>query len=197
MCKTENRHITSELFLKSDRRCQVVIHPRLSNLRLFIIVGLAILLYSSSLVQSQILRGSNYGKTDEYFNPGIKIGYTFGQNGGMTYGIEVSYTKVYDESVAEGFVFDLDYTPAMKTWKALVGYEIGGAMGLCAGPTILLAPIGIDLGMSAIPFTLVPLSPIIPYFYYQYILRFSSEPDIHEIGGYAKVPLQTDRRKYY
>ena len=192
MCKTENIHLMSELFNRSDRVRRVAIHSCLLNLRLFTIVGLAILLCSSPLVQSQILRESNYGKKDEYFSPGIKIGYTFGPNGGMTYGIEISYTKLYDEASAEGFVFDLDYTPTLKTWKAHGGYEIGTAFGLCAGPTLIFSPEKTEIAASLIPYIGGGL-----YFYYHFLIRFTSDPNIHEIGGYAKVPLQTVGGKFY
>lgn len=192
MCKNKNSNLISEIFLRSDRICRVVIRSNLPNSRLYIIVGLTILLSSSPLVQSQILRESNYGKKDEFINPGIKIGYTFGPNGGMTYGIEISYTKLYDEASAEGFVFDLDYTPALKTWKAHGGYEIGSALGLCAGPTLIFSPEKTEIAASLIPYIGGGL-----YFYYHFLIRFSSDPNIFETGAYGKYSLQTVKGKYY
>lgn len=192
MCKTENKHLTSELYLRSDRVYRVVIQSYLSHLRLFIIVGLTIFLCASPLAQSQILRESNYGKKDEFFNPGIKIGYTFGPNGGMTYGIEISYTKLYEERVGEGIVFDLDYTPSLRTWKVHGGLEVGSGIGLCAGPTLIFSPEKTEVAASLIPFIGAGL-----YFYYHFLIRFSSSPDIFETGVYGKYSLQTVHGRYY
>jgi len=51
-----------------------------------------------------------------WFNPGVKLGYTFGENGGFTWGYELSITFQQEKVISSekipyftGLVVDIDY----------------------------------------------------------------------------------------
>jgi hypothetical protein len=123
-----------------------------------------------------------------WFNPGVKCGYTFGDNGGFTWGYEMSIT--YQQTRTFGYknypyyigvVLDIDFCKDMT--KIHLGAELASLAGLCIGPTWITENGKTDLGFSITPYTGLFLYP-----YYSFTYR-SEKPNIHEIGGYLKLPI--------
>jgi hypothetical protein len=123
-----------------------------------------------------------------YINPGIKLGYMFGENGGFVYGFEISVTH-YDEKSGPiwGCVLDWDVTKELN--KVHFGVE-GSAlfMGLDIGPTYAWRDDKHYYGFSIIPFAGAFL---IPYYNYTYLGPNNST---HEIGSYIKLTIPIQRR---
>ncbi len=79
-----------------------------------------------------------------FLNPGIKLGYTFGDHGGFTYGLEISYVQISGYNLAGlsvGPVFNIDFFDGMTRIhlgvEGTLGQTAAGA-GLFAGPTLIL-----------------------------------------------------------
>lgn len=134
----------------------------------------------------------NNSSADEgptFLNIGIKLGYTLGNNGGFTYGFEVSYTKFYTPCIV-GTVFDIDFLEKMTKYH--LGLEATSIItaGLCIGPTLIVEEGTKDIGLSIIPYGGILLYP-----YFNYTIRFS-KPSLFEVGTYIKLsaPLSGDAR---
>ena len=118
------------------------------------------------------------------FSYGMKFGYTFGKEGGFTWGFEVSAIK-YLETGYQGGVIDLDF--CQDDIKLHAGYEIQPSLilpGVCIGPSLRLHRGRFDPGFSIIPYYGVIA---IPYYNYSYFPL--STKSISEIGTYIKVPI--------
>jgi len=123
-----------------------------------------------------------------WINPGLKLGYTFGENGGFTWGYELSITFQQETIIRYvkvpyciGLVLDVDYCKNIT--KTHFGAEFASLGGLCVGPTWISEGGKTDLGFSIIAFTGVILYPAYTYTYRK------EKQDIHEIGGYLKLPI--------
>ncbi len=119
-----------------------------------------------------------------FINPGVKFGYTFGQNGGFTWGLELSLTS-FDtfDGVSYGAVIDVDF------WNGRRKIHLGAEMsyiyaGLCVGPTWITENGKTNAGYSIIPFA---GAMIYPYY------NFTKVGDVmfSEVGTYAKGYLYT------
>ena len=82
-----------------------------------------------------------------FFNPGMKAGYTFGEGGGFTLGLELSYTLGFTDKGIYGIVLDID------GWNNKVRVHLGVEaqlifVGMCIGPTLTFGHSGRDLGFS-------------------------------------------------
>jgi hypothetical protein len=116
-----------------------------------------------------------------YVNPGLKLGYRFGDAGGFVAGFEVS-VMVAREKGYLGFVVAADGTP--KIWDYHFGVEYGvGYVGICAGPVVSRRSDTTDYGFRITPYAGIFL---VPYYNYQYLLRSGSE---HEVGSYIKFSI--------
>lgn len=140
-----------------------------------------------------ILLSTSYSQIQHhyYFSPGIKLGYTFGENGGFAFGFEVSFTVTgdYGDDPIYGVVFDYDWSGEIDKFHIGVEYfhYLGG---IDIGPTIAWKDGQKYIGFSAIPFIGVLINP---YYNYSY---FNSEFDLHEVGAYLKIPLQIDDHRF-
>lgn len=134
------------------------------------------------------------GQEHMFVNPGIKLGYVFGDAGGFIFGIEVSVTKLNeDNGVVIGGVFDWDIVTATGRQKLHLGVEGGWAFfGIDIGPTWVSEPSGERLfGITTTPYGGVGLA----YFYYS--TTIISGENINELGLYLKAPLHTDKRAIF
>jgi len=123
-----------------------------------------------------------------WFNPGMKIGYTFGENGGFTWGYEMSITYQQAKTIGNikipyytGLVIDIDYCNDIK--KIHLGAEFASVAGICIGPTWIT-----ENGKTEVGFSIIPYTGLFLYPYYSFTYR-SEKPNIHEIGGYLKLPI--------
>jgi len=124
-----------------------------------------------------------------YFNPGVKLGYAFGKDGGFISGVELSLTTTLDnQRGAWGILFSLE---KCRSYTMLhFGGEIfpNSPIGFSFGPSLIRQNDKNEFGASA---TLFGGALILPY--YRYTYRHSLT-DINELGAFLKwfVPLQKE-----
>jgi hypothetical protein len=121
-------------------------------------------------------------ETSTYLNPGFRLGYVFGETGGFTAGIEVSYTWV-NTNLAWGILSSADWCNGRI--KIHFGLEAARGVGISIGPTITKNIDTVDYG-----FTLTPFGGVILYPFYSYTWRVTSA-SIQEAGVFIKVPILT------
>lgn len=117
-----------------------------------------------------------------WWSIGPKIGYTFGPDGGVTFGAEVSYFPTNDYNpFPYAFTFDINY------WKDHFsihsGIEAWFYIGADVGPTLFFSKKGVHIGISFIVWDGVVLYP-----YYEWGIPFDGEI-FHGAGGYLKIPI--------
>ena len=129
-----------------------------------------------------------------FFNPGIKLGYTFGQNGGFSYGFEMSFIKTGDKLIEPkyGVVVGIDRVNDVAKYHFGLQY-LGGIIGGEVGPSIIVRDGNINYGFQFTPFLASII--IIPFYSYTFVLNNN---DFHEIGSFIKLPFQIipSRSKY-
>jgi len=126
-----------------------------------------------------------------WLNPGIKLGYIFSENGGFTYGFEVSLTGEGSKSALYGIVLDINYwNGRKKIHLGAQGSSTSTSVGLSVGPTWILENGETDIGLSVTPFIGLYLFP-----YYEYTSR-KEKTSIKEIGLYLKYPLQINGKPW-
>jgi|JI8StandDraft_1071087.scaffolds.fasta_scaffold64284_2 hypothetical protein len=119
------------------------------------------------------------------FNPGVKLGYTFGKQGGFTFGFEVSLTTNFTNKqigVWSGVVLDVDFC---EDWTRIhTGFEASAlGVGCDVGPSFILRNDTISYGVSIIPFL-----GVVAYPYYNYSY-FENGLELHEVGSYFKLSM--------
>ncbi|MDP4199944.1 MAG: hypothetical protein Q8922_08360 [Bacteroidota bacterium] len=113
---------------------------------------------------------------------GPKIGYTFGAEGGVTAGFEVSYFPNYD-ALPIGYTCDITVLGDPSRLSLHLGAEAYLIAGLDIGPTLFLDRGRFYPGVSIIPFVGVGLLP-----YYEFGVPFD-HPPFESVGGYLKFPI--------
>lgn len=107
-----------------------------------------------------------HSQNASFFNVGMKIGHVFGSRGGFIYGIEVSYTQLYEVSWAHnivGVVCGVDFFRSRTKLHASVEYTSPiFSLGVSIGPSFL-----IEEGQPAHK-TGFTLTTYIGYFVYPY-----------------------------
>ncbi len=113
--------------------------------------------------------------------PGLKIGYTFGNQGGFTLGYEVSIVIVSLTTDSRyGIVYDYDIF--RDNAKYHIGleymYRVGG---IDIGPTFFRSP-----SLNKTGFTVIPFGGmfVLPYYNFTYI---DHQTMFHEVGTYGKI----------
>ena len=133
---------------------------------------------------------NSFAQNDIYINPGIKLGYMFGEKGGIVFGFELSITKLdNNRGFVWGYVFDYDMTKKIK--RIHLGIEAYRMLlGLDIGPTFAWVE-----GERYLGFSFIPYGGAILYPYYNYTLLF---PNItyQEIGSYIKFTLPNTNRTF-
>ena len=132
-------------------------------------------------------------KTHYFINPGFKIGYAFGNNGGFTYGAEISFVMIKKElnSDSHHYGFVVDYDCIGNVTKLHFGLEYSYLLiGLDIGPTFGWKEEQGFTGFSIIPYTGIFAFP-------HYNFTYLGEGMIfHEFGSYFKLPIQLDTKRY-
>ena len=128
-----------------------------------------------------------------FINPGVKLGYTFGSQGGFTYGFEISYTTALERRTLGGVVVDVDFSPGLIILHiGMEATEIGPEAnaipwpGFCLGPSIVWQ----NNHQSEIAISATLYAGLLAYPYVEYTFRpFSS--DLFQAGTYLKIPIST------
>jgi len=120
-------------------------------------------------------------------SPGIKLGYTFGTGGGISWGGELTVLRrTWDNLhaiVAAGPALDLTWTPA--TFQARLGIElVSWFAGIEGGPSLVSDRSGAHVGLGLSPW----LGGIFISPYYTHVFVHGA-PDLDEAGVYGKLPL--------
>lgn len=115
-----------------------------------------------------------------FWSVGPKLGYTFGNDGGVTIGVEASYFPTWG-GYPYGFTLDLNHGQGHVSIHA--GIETWYLIGIDIGPTLFFSPRNVNLGMSLIAWDGFFLYP-----YYEMGIPLSGEI-YHGVGGYLKFPL--------
>ena len=155
-------------------------------------------LISTTLFLSVLLAGaalpSRAEAVDRLFtvNPGIKLSYTIGE--GVTWGFEISFTwtpvewnDIKEEPYGMGFAFNVDSNFNGLT-KMRLGFEfIGPFIGIEAGPSLIWRDGKQHFGMGYSFWAGIFTIPA-----YIYTDVFGSDKNIHELGVYFKLPLNSE-----
>ncbi|MBK9246614.1 MAG: hypothetical protein IPM69_00500 [Ignavibacteria bacterium] len=94
------------------------------------------------------------GDPQIYINPGFKLGYTFGNHGGFTYGFELSVTTNIKENssvVLGGAVLGIDFCNDWTRFHIGIEASVIG-VGCDVGPSFLFRNDTVSYGVSFIPF---------------------------------------------
>ncbi len=117
-----------------------------------------------------------------YFNPGIKLGYQFGKNGGFIYGFEVSLTTYGPNGGLVGFVSNIDFCKGNT--KLHFGLQASTLVGIEIGPTVYFEDKNIYYGITTAAFGYIF---ILPYYEFSYI--FDKDITINQLGIFGKLPI--------
>jgi len=124
-------------------------------------------------------------------NPGIKLGYTFGPNGGFVYGIEVSYTAYMQNNGIGGLVVDVERCNNMTMMHfgfegSYTGFELNSIPypGICVGPSLIWD----DKQPAELAFSIIPFFGFMALPYFEYTIR-REKPNLTQTGIYFKVPV--------
>lgn len=140
---------------------------------------------------SLLLAQSYRNRPEVSFGP--KLGYTFGKDGGFTWGIEFTFfpqVTSFDQTIRYGIT--LDYT----AWgEDNVSFHLGAelisndVLGADIGPSLVIRKNRTSLGVSGILFT-----GFLVYPYFE-VLVFDGT-SLQSIGGYIKVPVFNPNNTY-
>jgi len=120
-----------------------------------------------------------------FVNPGVKLGYQFGQNGGFVYGFEVSLTALHVGFPIVGFVWNVDF--CRDNTKVHFGAELSaGIIGINIGPSFYTTKNGSYTGLTIGLYTGLLL---IPYYETSRFYGDTSSFSVNQFGGYLKAPI--------
>ena len=139
---------------------------------------------SLQFLSALLIIGAAQASTQDrwFISPGFKLGYAFGENGGVVVGAEVSITH-WPESgrVITGACVSIE---GMKPYTLLhVGFEAASVVGASVGPTMLISKESRSWGFTG---TIWGALVVLPYFRYS---SFSSTSDLYEAGTFLKFPM--------
>jgi hypothetical protein len=124
-----------------------------------------------------------------FLSPGFRVGYRFGEQGGMAGGPEVSVTR-WNGGHYVGALISVDNIG--KRIRVHVAFETGsGFFGCSVGPTFAFgAGSPPDYGFRVTPYAGFLL---IPYYSFLYM---RSSPSEHEVGSFIKVPVNIGGKEF-
>jgi hypothetical protein len=129
-----------------------------------------------------------------WVNPGIKIAHTFGSEGGLTVGAEISVIWEKHDS-ALGVVLAIDHCRAAQRLRLHAGIE-GHPLpvtrlpfGLEIGPSFIWEPSNRSLGVLIGTYTGIVLVPELAG-----TIRLSDSP-LFEVGFFGKIPIRSSGAK--
>ena len=156
------------------RSAQVSSNPLASTMKTLLNI-LILICFNASVASAQI---------STYVNPGIKLGYAFGENGGFTFGYELSFVFIKGGNDDSRFGIVIDYDWVKDTRRLHLGTEyMYRFFGIDVGPTVAWCSGSSKTGFSVIPFGGLM---ILPYYNFTYL---DNETEYHEIGTYVKLAL--------
>ena len=118
-----------------------------------------------------------------FINPGFKLGYAFGENGGFISGFEISVTNYPDaRRPILGACVSLEQTNSITLVHCAL--EASGLVGISLGPTMVVSEGGHSVGIGA---TVFGGLVVMPYYRLTYIPNWST---LNEIGSFIKIPLK-------
>ncbi len=122
-------------------------------------------------------------------SPGVKLGYAFGDGGGLSFGLEVTVLKRTGADlsaiVAHGPAINVGWSRGGILY-ARVGWEaVSWFVGVEGGPTIVRTRDGVRVGLTVSPWI---GAIVVPYYAHTFLL---GGPSIRELGTYLKLPLCT------
>ena len=122
-------------------------------------------------------------------SPGIKLGYAFGDRGGLSFGVELTVLKRTGADlsaiVAHGPAVNVGWSRGGIMY-ARVGWEaVSWFVGVEGGPTIVRGPDGVRVGLTVSPWI---GAIVVPYYAHTWLF---GGPSIRELGTYLKLPLCT------
>ncbi len=118
-----------------------------------------------------------------FINPGFKLGYAFGQNGGFISGWEVSITNLPDaKRPILGACVSIEHIKSVTVVHCAV--EASSIFGISLGPTIIVSDDSHAWGIGA---TLFGGVVVMPYYRVTYIPNWST---LNEVGSFIKIPLK-------
>ena len=120
-------------------------------------------------------------------SPGIKVGYTFGDGGGFTWGAEVTVMRGtgidLSAIVAHGAALNVGWSHR-GTFQLRAGWQVvSWLVGVEAGPALVWRD-----GQARLGFGVTPWVGIITVPYYTYTFM-PGGPNIRETGIYLKLPV--------
>jgi hypothetical protein len=134
--------------------------------------------------------------TEVWISPGFTLCWTFGY--GVTYGVELSVIWVWlpDSAAGEdfwelppgvGMTFDLNFDGGDFFLVSMGAQVTGPFFGLEISPSLVTTETGAHFGLGFSPWV---SSYVIPF--YNGIVIFDETPNIHQLGAYFKLHLNTD-----
>ena len=117
-----------------------------------------------------------------FVNPGIKLGYTFGDQRGFTFGFECSITRMVGDRFTFGGVAAVDF--CRQLFRAHTGVQASWGVGVEWGPTFIR-----DGSQSQFGHSLTAFLGFVAYPYYTMTFRGES-PTLYEFGSYLKAPIR-------
>ena len=128
-----------------------------------------------------------------WLNPGLKLGYRFGENGGFVIGAELSIVWERNDSFT-GLVLAFDYCNNTKTTRYNISAEtlpiFNAPIGVAFGPTLIVHDSLVHFGFTG---TMYCGILIIPYFSATMMSKNNTD---FELGSYAKFPILYKGSKY-
>jgi hypothetical protein len=119
-------------------------------------------------------------------SPGVKLGYTFGDGGGFTYGAELTVLWRTGPDLAA----ILAHGPALNlswnggSFQLRAGWEIvSWFAGIEAGPALVSDRTGTHVAVGVSPWL---GALVVPYYTYTWV---PASDDVRELGTYLKLPL--------
>lgn len=119
-------------------------------------------------------------------SPGVKLGWTFGDRGGLTFGVEVTVLR----SAGENARLVLAHGPALNlSWSrgrfhGRLGWEaVSWGFGLEGGPGIVRDADGTHLSLTISPWA---GAFVVPYYAHTFV---AGAAPVREAGLYGKLPL--------
>ena len=143
------------------------------------------------LIISLFSIGSSQTNHHYFFSPGVKLGYSFGDNGGFNFGFETSLimTGDYNDDPVYGIVLNYDWIGQMELLH--IGFEYSkSVVGIELGPTFDLQKEERLYGFGITPYIGFL---IYPYYHFTYL----NDGSVYTgIGSFIKFPIQIDDNKY-
>ncbi|NLT50434.1 MAG: hypothetical protein GXX85_05905 [Ignavibacteria bacterium] len=114
-------------------------------------------------------------------NPGIKLGYIFGEQGGFVFGVEMSFMHMFDQGPSAGIVLSADLLKGKQIYH--IGIQGSYIAGIDIGPSFYVTKDECTLGLGT---TIYTGFIIMPYFT---INSFPDKPKQIQLGSYLKLPI--------